>query len=137
MVFDDEDIYGKYAVGKILDAMYEKMDASDVVKMQTHLNEQQQGQLLEVFGNDLGGYPQKQFHIDLKPDARPVHRRAYPVPKLHEDTFKKEQEHLVCIGVLSPQGSSEWGLPTFITPKKDGRVRWVSDLRELNKVIVR
>jgi hypothetical protein len=46
-MFDDEDIYGNYAVGKILDAMYEKMDASDVVKMQTYLNEQQQGQFLE------------------------------------------------------------------------------------------
>lgn len=58
--FEGEDIYDNYAVGKILDAMYEKMDLSDVVKMQTHLNETQQSQLLEtlskypkVFGNDL------------------------------------------------------------------------------------
>lgn len=140
----DEDIYENYAVTKILDAMYEHMDLEDVVKMQTHLDPQQQQQLLavlkkypRVFGNDLGCYPHKKFHIELQPDAKPVHRRAYPVPRVHEDTFKKELEHLVRIGVLSPQGSSEWGLPTFITPKKDGRVRWVSDLRELNKVIVR
>jgi hypothetical protein len=124
-----EDIYDNYAVGKILDALYEKMDVAQVVKMQTHLTEQQQSQLLEVlskypnvFGNDIGCYPHKQFHINLQPNAKPVHCRAYPVPRLHEETFKKELEHLVSIVVLSPQGSSEWGLPTFITPKKEGRV---------------
>jgi hypothetical protein len=78
--FNDEDIYDNYAVGKILDAMYEKMDVADIVKMQTHLNTQQQSQLLEVlskypkvFSNDLGCYPHKQFHIDLQPNAKPVY----------------------------------------------------------------
>ena len=46
-------------------------------------------------------------------------------------------EHLVRIGVLSKAGTSEWGSPTFIIPKKDGRIRWISDLHELNKVVVR
>eukprot|EP00957_Ditylum_brightwellii_P112714 8591881-Ditylum_brightwellii.AAC.1 len=29
------------------------------------------------------------------------------------------------------------GIPTFIIPKKDGRIRWASSLRQLNKVIKR
>jgi hypothetical protein len=44
---------------------------------------------------------------------------------------------MVRLGVLVKQGTSEWASPSFIIPKKDGRVRWISDLRELNKVIRR
>ena len=54
---------------------------------------------------------------------------------MHLDTFKHDLDHLVEIGVLVPTQESEWASPSTIIPKKDGRVRWISDLSQLNKLI--
>jgi hypothetical protein len=51
--------------------------------------------------------------------------------------FKKELDHLVEIGVLKAQQESELALPSFITPKKDSREHWISNIRQLNKGIRR
>ena len=41
-------------------------------------------------------------------------------------------------GVLGRKhGGSEWALPTFVVPKKDKRIRIVSDFREVNMLIKR
>ena len=48
-----------------------------------------------------------------------------------------EVKRLVQIGVLKKINRSEWAAPTFIIPKKDGTVRFISDFREVNKRIKR
>ena len=89
----------------------------------------------KLFDGTLGKYPGEPMHIELEKGAVPVYKRHYPIPRIHLETFKKELDHLVAIGVLSPARDTEWGLPTFLTPKKDNTVRFVSDLRELDAVI--
>ena len=133
-----------YLTNTILDAKYEKIDIADVAEKQKRLESWQRRQLQTVlekysklFDGTLGVYPHKKFHIEVDPEARPKHSRPYAVPQIHLETFKRELKHLVKLGVLSPQGTSKWASPTFIIPKKDGRVCWISDLRQLNKVIRR
>ncbi len=88
-----------------------------------------------MFDGTLGVYPHKKVHIDIDPNAKPVHSRPYPVPWIHLNTFKKELNHLLTIGVLAAQQKSEVTSPSFIIPKKEGRVCWISNLRQSNKVI--
>ena len=134
-----------YAASSILDAKYEKVDIDEVIEENcSHLTPEQQLELRnllkqhdKLFDGSLGKYPGEPMHIEIEPGAQPVYRRPYPVPHVHLETFRKELDHLVSLEVLSPVKDTEWGLPTFVIPKKDGRVRWVSDLRELNKVIKR
>ena len=49
------------------------------------------------------------------------------------DTLKQEVLRLVELGVLVRQPESEWGSPTFIMPKKNMTVRFISEFREVNK----
>ncbi len=77
----------------------------------------------------------KRYTLTLIPNAKPVHSRPCPVPSIHLKTFKTELDHLVRIGVLAGQQESEWALPSLIIPKKEGRVRWISNFHQLNKVI--
>jgi hypothetical protein len=49
----------------------------------------------------------------------------------------KEVESLCKLGVLERQPASEWALPSFIIPKKDKTVHFLSDFWEVNKRLIR
>ena len=139
-----EDCFDSFLSQPILDPLYEQVEPAVVAKQQHHLTEEQQADLTAVlerhtklFDGTLGKYPHKKMHIDVIDGAEPKHCRPYPVPRVHEGVFKRTLDDMVQRGVLEKQGTSEWAHPCFITPKKDGRARWIGDLRELNKVIKR
>ena len=64
-------------------------------------------------------------------------KKNYPVAFHRKQQFNNELSSMVYDGVLVKIGRSEWGFPRFIIPKKDIRVRWVSEFRKLNEMIVR
>ena len=133
-----------YAATKILDSDYKKADLDDVVRNIPHLTEEQKSQVRTVlyryeslFEGRLGLWDTPPISLELEKDAKPFHARAFPIPQIHEATVRKECDRLCKEGVLEKDSDSEWAAPTFIVPKKEGTVRFVTDFRQLNKALKR
>jgi transposase InsO family protein len=129
---------------EILSSKYEQVDTQAMAQQQKHLTQRQRDDLAQLLSNfttlfsgKLGCYPHEKVHLELNDKARPFHHRPYPIPHAHMQVFKEELDRLEELGVLSKTGPAKYLSPTFIIPKKDGRVRWVSDFRTLNTMITR
>ncbi len=132
-------------VTRILDAKYQKANLQSIVTDKCkHLSADQQKKLLQLFmkyeslfDGTLGDWKTKPVSFQLKEGVSPYHGRAFPVPKVHKETIKKKVERLCQLGVLERQPASEWASPSFIIPKKDKTVRFLSDFWEVHKRLVR
>ena len=129
---------------RILDAKYSKADLKTIAESFTHLDPQERNELFTLlkkyeclFDGNLCTWHGKTYHIKLKPDAEPYHGKPFPVPHIHELTFKQELDRLEYLKVINKVNRSQWGAPTFLIPKKDSTVRFISDFRELNKHTLR
>jgi hypothetical protein len=129
---------------EILDASYEKADLYDITSKCTYLSKEERAALLklllryeDLFDGTLGTWNGPEVALKLKKDAVPYFSRPFPVPHVHERTLKIEIDRLVKLGVLKWTKANEWAAPTFIIPKKDGRVRFISDFRKLNEWLKR
>ena len=126
----------------ILDKKSDKANLKDVAASVQHLSAKEQHQLHDTlseysdhFDGTLGKWNMGAYEIELRPDASPYHARAFPIPKAYTDTLKREVERLEKAGVLKRVNRSKWAAPTFIIPKKDGSIRFISDFHKLNKQI--
>jgi hypothetical protein len=128
----------------ILDATYEAADLKEIIVSISTINEIEINKLLQLlrkyehlFDGTLGYFETSEVKFDLKENARPYHAKAFPVPKIHHDTLKHEIERLVALGVLNRCRDSEWEAPTYIIPKKNGTVKFISDFRRINEELNR
>eukprot|EP00957_Ditylum_brightwellii_P179092 13643444-Ditylum_brightwellii.AAC.1 len=118
-LFDDDideiDLEDESFVSEIVDTKYEAVTPHEVSSKQDHLSSAQQKVLESVlettptlFDGKLGHYTKKQCKLELKENAKPFYSKAYSVPQVHDEAFKRELQHLVDIGVLRPCGPTEW-----------------------------
>ena len=133
-----------YEAVRIKDSDYKKADLNEIVRNIPHLTEEQKSQVYNMlyrfeplFQGKLGLWDTPPVHLEIARDVKPFHARAYPIPHIHEATIRKECERLCKEGVLAKDSESEWAAPTFIVPKKEGTVRFVTDFRQLNKALIR
>jgi hypothetical protein len=130
---------------QILDAKYNKADLRLVVRDNCkHLKVDQQKKLLQLlmkyeslFDNTLGDWKTKPVSFQLKEGASLYHGRAFQVPKIHMDTLINKVDRLVELGVLEWQPAFEWACPSFIMPKKNRTVHFLSNFWEVNMRLVR
>ena len=82
---------------RILDAKYSKADIKTIAESSTHLDPQERNELYRLlknyeslFDGNLATWHGKSYDIKLKPDAEPYQGKPFPVPHIHELTFKQE-----------------------------------------------
>ena len=124
---------------RILDSKNKKADLEQITKNTSHLSSNEQQQLYQVlkkhetlFNGTLGTWNTQFVRFTMKEEAKTHSHQYYSTPRTHQETFKKELDELVKIGVLKEVRQSQWGSLAFIIPKKDGRVRFISDFQMLN-----
>jgi len=129
---------------ELLDEKYEKAKFPEIIKNNcSYLSSNKQVKLLEVltefedlFDGTLGDWKTEPISFELKEGSKPYHCRDFPIPQVHTDILLKEIKRLIELGVLEWQPSLEWAAPSFIQPKKNKTVRFLTNFRELNKRLV-
>jgi hypothetical protein len=122
-------------VMRVLDAKCQKADIQSIVRDNyKHLSADKQKKLLQLlkkyeslFDGTLGDWKTKTILFQLREGVSPYHGQAFPVPKIHNDVIIKEVERFCKLGVLERQPASEGSLPSFIIPKKDRTVYFLSN----------
>jgi hypothetical protein len=140
----DQNMDELYESKTILERKYKKVTPKECADEQHHMSCEERikfESMLEkhkqLFDGKLGYYPHEKLHLQIKQGTKPVHKKPYPVPFTRQEVFKRELENLQKDGVLRRCGMTDWASPTFIIPKSNNTVRWVSDFRELNKHLER
>ena len=72
-----------------------------------------------LFDGNIVTWDGKTYDIKLKPDAEPYHGKTFPVPQIHELTFKQELDRLEYLKVIKKVKRSQWGASKFLIPRKN------------------
>ena len=101
-------------IKRILDVKYEPADLEKVVANCTYQSEEEKEGLHSLlkkyeslFDGSLGTWKGEDYNIELRSDTTLYHARAFPIPRIHEQTLRHKVNRLYKIGVLKKVNRSE------------------------------
>ena len=86
-----------------------------------------------VFAPGIGHCEKTRAHVQIRPDAKPVFKKARTLPFSQMKPFKTELDRLVDQGVLEKIEYSDWAVPTVAVTKANGNLRLCGDFVEVNR----
>ena len=91
----------------------------------------------DVF-DGIGTLPGRDYHLRLKPDAKPVQHAPRQVPEKKKAAYKAELERLTHAGIIEKEdGHTPWLNSIVPTVKPDGSIRLCLDRNDLNRSLER
>ena len=119
-----------------------KIDENKVLNRDAKLKEEVIKLFLENFStlalhpNHYGKTDLLELRIELQPGAVPKRSKVRPLNPDQRANLKEQLDEWIQQGIIEP-ANSPWASPLVPVKKKDGRTRWVTDLRLLNDVTIK
>ena len=82
-----------------------------------------------LFEKKIGTIQGYKADVRLRPEAKPVFKKARPVAYSLQSALNQELEYLQREGILEPVESSDWATPLVVVPKTNGRLRVCGDYK--------
>ena len=124
--------------------MYDRANISNKLLYVQGGNAEERTQLLgilqyfeDLFYITLGDWYIEPAKLELNTDSKPFNCKYYPVLGVNKETFCKELQLLVKIGVLTPVQQSQYSTSIFNIYEKEGTIGFITDYRRLNHKLVR
>ena len=129
---------------KIPNSNYAKADIGQVAANTTQLNAEEITQRIrllncfeDLFDSLLGYWDTYPTDLELNPYYKPLNCKYYPVTIIKNETFHKELQSLLKIGVLTLVQQFKYATQVFTIPKKEGVLGFITDYRRINQKLVR
>ena len=106
-----------------------KLNWIELHKIQSNKRQQLLAKHALLFEKKIGKIQEYKADVRLRPEAKPVFKKARPVAYSLQPALSQELEYLQGEGILEPVESSDWATPLVVVPKTNGRLRVCGDYK--------